>query len=204
MGDNVDPKVYFPEVESSIPYRGPESTDPLTFRHYNADEIILGKPMKEWLRFSVCWWHTFVGGGGSDPFGGKTLRRPWEETCSGETPMELAKRRIDVAFEFFAKLGVSFYCFHDFDVAPEGSTLEESMNNMDILADYLLEKQTATGVRLLWITQNLFTNPRYMNGAFSNPDVHVYCYAAAQLQKAMVRIYHAYPVLLMNEVFRKH
>lgn len=173
---------FFPDVPK-IEYKGEESTDPLSYRYYNAEEVILGKTMKDWLRFSVCFWHTFLGGGGQDPFGSKTLQRPWEDGI--EDPIELAKRRIDVAFELFTKLGVEFYTFHDFDVAPEGDTLEQSLANIDIIANYLLEKQNATGVKLLWATQNLFTNPRYMNGAMTNPDMHTYCYAAAQIKKVM-------------------
>mmetsp|Transcript_21719 Transcript_21719/g.60362 ORF Transcript_21719/g.60362 Transcript_21719/m.60362 type:complete len:475 (-) Transcript_21719:95-1519(-) len=175
---------FFPHVPK-IEYEGPESTDPLSFRYYNADEIILGKPMKEWLRFSVCWWHTFGGGGGRDPFGVETLHRPWEAGL-GNDPIALAKRRVDVAFEFFTKLSVEYYTFHDYDVAPESATsLEESMENVDILTDYLLEKQKETGVKLLWATQNLFSHPRYMNGAMTNPDMLVFCHAAAQIQKVM-------------------
>ena len=172
---------FFPDV-SKIEYKGPESKDPLSFRHYNPDEVILGKPMKEWLRFSVCFWHTFVGGGGADPFGAPTYIRDWEGDLEG---IDLAKRRVDVAFEFFTKLGIEFYCFHDFDVAPEGNTIEESMANLDVITDYLLEKQKETGVNLLWATQNLFSNPRYMNGGMTNPDLHVFCCAAAQIQKVM-------------------
>jgi xylose isomerase len=173
---------YFPTVDK-IEYKGPSSTDPLSYRHYNPDEIILGKPMKEWLKFSVCFWHTFVGGGGQDPFGSQTLmRESWEGDLQG---MALAERRVDVAFEFFTKLGVDYYCFHDFDVSPEGETLDESMANVDVITDYLLEKQKETGVHLLWATQNLFSHPRYMNGGMTNPDVHVFCYAAAQVQKVM-------------------
>ena len=138
--------------------------------------------MKEWLRFSVCWWHTFVGGGGSDPFGAPTYIRDWEEGFEPNT-IELSKRRIDVAFEFFTKLGVEYYCFHDFDVAPEGETIEESWKNLDIITDYLKEKQDETGVKLSWATQNLFSNPRYMNGGMTNPDVDVFCYSAAAIQK---------------------
>mmetsp|Transcript_16055 Transcript_16055/g.30560 ORF Transcript_16055/g.30560 Transcript_16055/m.30560 type:complete len:441 (+) Transcript_16055:51-1373(+) len=173
-------KEFFPKV-SKIEFKGPESTDPFSFRHYDPDCVIMGKPMKEWLRFSVCWWHTFVGGGGRDPFGAETLQRPWEDGILD--PMELAKRRVDAAFEFFNKLGVEYYTFHDFDVAPETESLEESMKNIDIITDYLLEKQKETGIKLLWATQNLFSHPRYMNGAMTNPDVHVFCYAAAQIQK---------------------
>lgn len=175
---------YFPSIDK-IPYKGPDSTDPFSFRHYQADEIILGKPMKEWLRFSVCFWHTFTGAGGQDPFGAKTYLRPWEEGLQGGSSIELAKRRIDVAFEFFTKLGIEYYTFHDTDVSPEGATLEETQRNLDIIVDYLLQKQQETGVKLLWATQNLFTHPRYMNGAMTNPDVHVFCYAAAQIQKVM-------------------
>ncbi|GAX20485.1 xylose isomerase [Fistulifera solaris] len=167
-----------------IEYKGPTSQDPLSFRHYNANEIILGKPMKEWLKFSVCFWHTLTGGGGSDPFGDKTLQRPWEDDVR-EDPLALAKRRIDVLFEFLTKLGVEYYTFHDIDVAPTGNSLEEFQHNLAIIGDYLLEKQQQTGVKLLWGTQNLFTNPRYMNGAMTNPDVHVFCTAAAQIQTMM-------------------
>ncbi len=166
-----------------IEYKGPTSQDPLSFRHYHANEIILGKPMKEWLKFSVCFWHTLVGGGGSDPFGDKTLQRPWED--SALDPLQMAKRRIDVLFEFLTKLGVEYYTFHDIDVAPTGNSLEEFQHNLAIIGDYLLEKQQQTGIQLLWGTQNLFTNPRYMNGAMTNPDVHVFCYAAAQIQTMM-------------------
>jgi xylose isomerase len=174
---------FFPTIPNKIPYKGPTSDDPLSFRHYNADEVILGKPMKEWLRFSVCFWHTFVGGGGADPFGSPTYRREsWEENLSG---LDLARRRIDVAFEFFTKLGVGYYCFHDFDVSPEGQTIDESDSNLDHITDYLLQKQTETGVKLLWATQNLFSHPRYMNGGMTNPDFHTFCYAAVQIQKVM-------------------
>lgn len=172
----------FPNV-TRIPFKGPGSKDPLSFRHYNPDEIILGKPMKEWLRFSVCYWHTFTGAGGRDPFGEPTYQRPWEADISD--PIELAKKRVDVAFELFVKLGVEFYTFHDFDVAPEGTTIQESQRNIDVVSDYLLQKQQETGVKLLWATQNLFSNKRYMNGALTNPDLDVFCYAAAQVQKVM-------------------
>ena len=178
---------FFLDVPAKIPYKGPESTDPLSYRHYNANEEILGKPMKDWLKFSVCFWHTFMGGGGSDPFGDKTLVRPWESERGVliEDPIVLAKRRIDVAFEFFTKLGVDYYTFHDTDVCPPGESLEEFQNTLDEISDYLLEKQRESGVKLLWSTQNLFTHPRFMNGGMTNPNVHVFCYAAAQIQKVM-------------------
>jgi xylose isomerase len=176
---------FFPNI-GKVEYQGPESTDPFSFRHYNAEEIVLGKPMSEWLRFSVCFWHTLVGGGGQDPFGAKTLQRPWEASVTAsEDPLALAKRRIDVAFELFLKLGVSYYTFHDYDVAPEQASLEESRRVLDEIGSYLLDKQTSSGVKLLWATQNLFSHPRYMNGAMTNPDLNVFCYAAAQIQAVM-------------------
>ncbi|KAL3908113.1 MAG: hypothetical protein SGILL_008607 [Bacillariaceae sp.] len=175
------PREFFPTV-SKVEYKGPNSNDPLSFRHYNPNEILLGKPMKEWLRFSVCFWHTFVGGGGADPFGSPTYIRDWEEDLQG---MDLAMRRVDVAFEFFTKLGVDYYCFHDVDVAPEGDSIDEYSHNLDIVTDYMLDKQKETGVKLLWATQNLFSNPRYMNGGMTNPDLHVFCYAASAIQKVM-------------------
>jgi xylose isomerase len=165
---------FFPTV-AKIEYKGPSSTD----------EVILGKPMKEWLRFSVCFWHTFVGGGGRDPFGSETLQRPWETDDVKRDPMALAKRRLDVAFELLGKLNVEYYTFHDFDVAPEGDTIEESYKNQDEITEYMLQKQKETGVKLLWATQNLFSHKRYMNGAMTNPDLDVFCYAAAQIQKVM-------------------
>jgi xylose isomerase len=177
------PEFFADNVPETIPYKGPTSKDPFSFRHYNPDESILGKPMKEWLRFSVCFWHTLVGGGGQDPFGAKTLRRPWEDGI--DDALELAKRRIDVAFEIFTILGVEYYTFHDFDVAPEMATLKESQKALEDVGDYLLKKQNESGVRLLWATQNLFAHPRYMHGALTNPDVHVFCYAAAQIQNIM-------------------
>lgn len=180
---------FFPEIPQKIEYKGPDSKDPLSFRHYNPEEIILGKPMKDWLKFSVCFWHTFVGGGGADPFGDKTLQRPWEkDPNTNQTivdPMQLAKRRIDAAFELFTKLGVEYYTFHDIDVAPAGNSLQEFQQNLAEIGAYLLQKQQQTGVQLLWGTQNLFSNPRFMNGAMTNPDVHVFCYAAAQIQTMM-------------------
>mmetsp|Transcript_38154 Transcript_38154/g.46543 ORF Transcript_38154/g.46543 Transcript_38154/m.46543 type:complete len:443 (+) Transcript_38154:80-1408(+) len=173
---------FFPNI-SPIQYEGPDSKDPFAFKHYNKDEVIMGKPMKDWLRFSICFWHTFVGGGGQDPFGEKTLNRPWEDGITD--PIALAKRRIDVAFELFTKLKIDYYTFHDFDVAPEGATIAESQANLDTITDYLLQKQGETGIKLLWATQNLFTNKRYMNGGMTNPDLSVYCHAASQIKKVM-------------------
>jgi len=171
---------YFKDIPS-IKYEGPSSTNVLGFRYYNAEEIILGKKMKDWLRFSVCFWHTFRGTG-ADPFGFPTLKRPWDD---GSDSMENAKRRLTVAFEFFKKLGVEYWTFHDRDIAPEGNNLEETNKNLDAMVVLAKQLQQKTGVKLLWGTANLFAHHRYQNGASTNPDVHVFAYAAAQVKKAI-------------------
>ena len=176
----TDIKEFFPNVPT-IEYKGPESIDPLSYRFYNPDEEIMGKKMKEWLRFSVCYWHTFRGKG-ADPFGAPTMKRHFDDESDS---MENAKRRADAAFELFTNLGLEYYTFHDRDVAPEGASLAESNANFEEMADYLKAKQEETGVRLLWATQNLFSHPRYMNGAFTNPDAHVLAYGCAQVKKAL-------------------
>lgn len=151
----------------------------LVFKHYNADEVILGKPMHEWLRFAVCYWHTFRGMG-ADMFGSPTLERPWDQ--HGD-PMSVAKARARAAFEFYTKLGIRYFTFHDRDIAPEGETIEETEKNLDEIVKFIKELQKETGVKCLWGTANLFSNPRYMNGAATNPDAHVFAYAAAQVKK---------------------
>lgn len=164
-----------------IPYvlsAGP--TDVMCFKHYNAEEVLMGRTMEDWLRFSVCYWHSFCGTG-ADPFGSPTLHRPWNKG----TPMEAAKMRVRAAFEFFTKLGVKYYTFHDRDMAPEGSTLEESNRNLDEISDLALQLQNQTGIKVLWVTCNLFTHSRYMNGAATNPDCHVLAYAGAQVKKGL-------------------
>jgi xylose isomerase len=171
---------YFPEVDR-IQYEGPESRNPLAFKHYNAEEIVEGRSMADWLRFSVCYWHTFRGTG-VDPFGAPTLNRPWDD---GTDSLDNALKRVDVAFEFITKLGVPYYCFHDRDVAPEGATLRESHANLDAVAAKLKEAQQATGVKLLWGTANLFSHPRFMHGAATSPNADVFAYAAAQVKKAL-------------------
>lgn len=153
----------------------------LVYKHYDAKKVVMGKTMEEWLRFSVCFWHTFRGTG-ADPFGFPTLFRPWDD---GSDSMANAKRRLRAAFEFFTKLGVKYYTFHDRDVAPEGATLAESNKNLDEITDLALELQKKTGVKLLWATCNLFANSRYMNGAGSNPNADILAYAAAQVKKGL-------------------
>lgn len=165
----------------AIAYEGPGSANPLAFRHYNPDEIIDGRPMSEHLRFSIAYWHAFRGVG-ADPFGPGTIVRSWEK---GRDPVTVAKKRMDAAFEFFAKIRAPFYCFHDRDIAPEGATLAESNRNLDAVVAHAKQLQKATGIKLLWGTANLFSNPRYMCGAATNPDAHVFAYAAAQVKKAL-------------------
>ena len=171
---------FFPEVDQ-IQYEGPQSRNPLAFRHYNPTELVEGRSMRDWLRFAVCYWHTFRGDG-TDPFGSPTLKRPWDD---GTNSVDNALRRVDVAFEFMTKLGVPYYCFHDRDVAPEGSSLRESNANLDIIVRRLREAQQATGIRLLWGTANLFSNPRFMHGAATSPNADVFAFAAAQVKKAI-------------------
>lgn len=171
---------YFPEI-SKIVYEGPKSKNPLAFKHYNADEQIEGQSMKDLLRYSVAYWHTFRGTG-SDPFGGATLQKPWDD---GTESVANAIKRVDVAFEFVEKLGAPFYCFHDRDVAPEGATLAESNKNLDAVVARLKEKQQETGIKLLWGTANLFSHPRYMHGAATSPNADVFAYACAQVKKAL-------------------
>jgi len=161
------------------PTAGPEES--MVFKHYNAQEVVHGRTMEEWLRFSVCYWHTFRGTG-ADPFGAPTLVRPFDDRSNS---LENAKRRLRAAFELFTKLGVKFYTFHDVDVAPEGKNLEESNSLLDQISDLALQLQTETGVKPLWVTCNLFSHPRYMNGAATNPDAHVVAYAAAQVKKGL-------------------
>ncbi|MBX7071807.1 MAG: xylose isomerase [Pirellulales bacterium] len=170
----------FPEI-AKIAYEGPRSKNPLSFKHYNADELIEGRSMRDHLRFSVAYWHTFRGQG-ADPFGVGTMQRPWEGPVDN---VENAIGRVRVAFEFMQKLGVDFYCFHDRDVAPEGKSLAESNQNLDAVVKALAEEQQRTGIRLLWGTANLFSNPRYVHGAATSPNADAFAYAAAQVKKAI-------------------
>lgn len=170
----------FPEIKR-IPYEGPQSKNPLAFRWYNESEVVEGKSMRDHLRFAVVYWHTFRGTG-SDPFGPGTMQRPWDD---GSDSVENAQRRARVAFELCEKLGAPFYAFHDRDVAPEGKSLAESHKNFDAVAKILKEEQQRSGVRLLWGTCNLFSNPRYMHGAATSPNADAFAYAAAQVKKCL-------------------
>ncbi|OYD08785.1 xylose isomerase [Paludifilum halophilum] len=163
-----------------IHYEGSQSDNPLAFKHYNPDETVGDRKMKDHLRFAVAYWHTFTGDG-SDPFGRGTMRRPWDR-YSG---MDLAKKRVEAAFEFFEKLGVPFFCFHDRDIAPEGDTLRETNRNLDEIVDMIQSFMKTTGVRLLWNTAQLFHHPRYVHGAATAGNADVFAYAAAQVKKGL-------------------
>jgi len=164
---------------SKIAFEGADSTNPLAFRHYNPDEVILGKRMEEHLRFATCYWHNFVWPGG-DPFGGQTFDRPWFKDT-----MDAAKLKADVAFEMFTLLQSPYYCFHDADVRPEGVNFAENTRNLNEIVDYFAQKQEETGVKLLWGTANLFSNARYMSGASTNPDPDVFAFSAATIKTCM-------------------
>ncbi len=171
---------YFKGI-SRIQFEGKTSDNPLAFRWYDESRLVGGKTMKDHFRFAVAWWHTLCGTGG-DPFGAPTKFFPW---LSASDPLDLAKDKMDAGFEFITKMGIPYYCFHDFDFVAEGTTLTESRKRLDMITDYALEKQLESGVKLLWGTANLFSNPRYMNGAMTNPDFAVVAYAGAQVKNAL-------------------
>ena len=162
-----------------IPFKGADSTDPLSYRFYDPDEMVMGKRMEDHLRFAIAYWHSFAWEGG-DPFGGRTFDRPWYD---GE--MDKAKLKADVAFEMFSILGAPFYCFHDADVRPEGKTFAENTKNLNEIVDYFAKKQEETGIKLLWGTANLFSHRRFMSGASTNPDPDVFAYSAATIKTCM-------------------
>ncbi len=174
------PTQHFPGI-APIRFEGPGTDNPLAFRHYDPAERFDGRTLEEHLRFSVAYWHSFRGTGG-DPFGPGTIQRPWEQ---GRDPLAVAKVRLEAGFEFFQKIRSPFWCFHDRDIAPEGATLAETNRNLDKVVAHAKALQKATGVKLLWGTANLFSHPRYMCGAATNPDAHVFAYAAAQVKKAL-------------------
>lgn len=170
---------YFSNIEK-INYEGPKTENKFAFRHYNAKEVVAGKTMKEHLRFAVAYWHTMTQDG-SDPFGDPTNKRTW----FGETEMDTAKNRVEAFFEILEKLDVEFFCFHDVDIAPQGSSLAEFFENLDEITDLIKEKMDQTGIQLLWNTANMFSHPRYVNGAASTNSADVYAYAAAQVKKGL-------------------
>ncbi len=171
---------YFDKIEK-VNYEGAHSTNPFAFKHYDANQVILGKTMAEHLRPAVCYWHTFCWNG-NDMFGVGSFDRSWQKAAD---PLAGAKQKADIAFEFFTKLGIPYYCFHDVDVAPEGNSFKEYLYNFHTLVDILEQKQAQSGVKLLWGTANCFTNPRYMSGASTNPNPEMFAWAAAQVFTAM-------------------
>lgn len=170
----------FPEIPK-IQFEGPKSKNPLAFKHYNAEEVVAGRTLRDHLRFAVVYWHTFRGTG-SDPFGAGTMQRPWDD---GSNSVANAENRARAAFKFFEKLGAPFYCFHDRDIAPEGDTLRATNRNLDAVVRVLKAEQQRTKVKLLWGTANLFSNPRFMHGAGTSCNADAFAYAAAQIKKAM-------------------
>ncbi len=171
---------FFTGIEK-IQFEGPQSRNPLAFKHYNAQETVLGKTMAEHLRFAVCYWHTFKGSG-ADMFGPGTFKRAYNESSD---PMTVAEKTLEAAFEFFTKLGVQYWCFHDRDIAPEAETLTETNKRLDKIVALAKAYQKDTGVKLLWGTTNMFSHPRFMSGAATNPSPEIFACAASQVKKAM-------------------
>ncbi len=173
-------KEYFKGI-GKIQYEGKSSDNPLAFKYYDENKVVGGKTMKEHFRFAIAYWHTFTGTGG-DPFGAPTQDFPW---LTSTDPIQQAKDKMDAAFEFMTKIGAPYYCFHDFDLISEGATLAESEKRLDLITDYAQEKMRSSGIKLLWGTANCFSNPRYMNGAATNPDFDVVAFAGAQVKNAL-------------------
>ncbi|MEL1235491.1 MAG: xylose isomerase [Candidatus Neomarinimicrobiota bacterium] len=176
----VGDKEYFPGIQK-IKFEGKDSDNPLSFKYYDPEKLVNGKPMKEHLRFATAYWHTFCGTGG-DPFGPGTKIYPWD---IDNDPIQSAHQRLDAAFEFFTKLGTEFFCFHDRDMSPEGENVKETNKLLQDFSELAKHKQEESGVKLLWGTANLFSHPRYMNGAVTNPDFDVVAYAGSQVKAAL-------------------
>ncbi len=173
-------KEYFPSV-GKIKFEGKDSKNPMAFRYYDAEKVVLGKKMKDWLKFSMAWWHTLCAEG-ADQFGGGTKSFPWNGAAC---PVQAAKDKMDAGFEFMQKMGIEYYCFHDIDLVSEGSSIEEYEANLKALVEYAKQKQAETGIKLLWGTANVFSHKRYMNGAATNPDFNVVARAAVQIKNAI-------------------
>ena len=167
---------------SKIKFEGADSTNPLAFRYYDENQVVLGKTMKEHLRFAACYWHNFCSTG-FDIFGEGTFDRPWIQSTGNQ--LELAEQKAKVAFEFFEKLGAPYFCFHDADIAPEGNSLQEFHDNVDHIVGIFEKEMKRTGIKLLWGTANLFSNARFCAGGSTNPNPDLYAYAAAQVKHAM-------------------
>lgn len=173
-------KEFFPEI-GKIPFEGKDSRNPLAFRYYDAEKVVLGKTMKDWFKFAMAWWHTLCAEG-ADQFGGGTKTFPWNEAAC---PIQAAKDKVDAGFEFMQKMGIGYYCFHDVDLVNEAATVEEYEANLKEIVAYLKQKQDETGIKLLWGTANVFGNKRYMNGAATNPDFDVVARAIVQIKNSI-------------------
>ncbi len=173
-------KEYFPQI-GKIKFEGTSSYNPLAYRYYDAEKLVLGKPMKEWLKFAMAWWHTLCAEGG-DQFGGGTKKFPWNV---GENAVEIAKNKVDAGFEIMEKLGIEYFCFHDVDLVDEGANVEEYEANLKEVVAYIKQKMQGTNIKNLWGTANVFGNARYMNGAATNPDFDVVARAAVQIKNAI-------------------
>lgn len=180
MAITLGQKEYFKGI-GAIPYEGPQSDNPLAFHWYDANKLVAGKSMKDWLRFACAYWHSFTGSG-ADPFGEPTHLFAWD---ADKDPLQRARDKADAAFEFITKLGMPYYCFHDVDVVEYGNDVAENDRRLQLITEYLGEKQKESGVKLLWGTANLFSSRRYMNGAATNPDFHVLAHAGAQVKAAL-------------------
>ena len=173
-------KEFFPEI-GKIPFEGKESKNPMAYRYYDANKVIMGKKMSEWLKFAMAWWHTLCAEG-SDQFGPGTKTFPWNASSD---PIQAAKDKADAGFEIMQKLGIEYYCFHDVDLVQEADTIEEYEKNLKTIVAYLKQKQQETGIKLLWGTANVFGHKRYMNGASTNPDFDVVARAIVQIKNAI-------------------
>ncbi len=176
----VETKTYFKGIEK-VNYEGPTSKNPLAFKYYNPDEVVMGKTMKDHCRFAMSYWHTLTYMG-NDPFGGATMHRPWDQR---EDAMEIAKERVHASFEFMSKMQIPFFCFHDVDVAPRGVTLAETNKNLDEIVEVIKEEMERTGIKCLWGTTNAFGDDKFVHGAGTSCNATVFAYAAAQIKKAM-------------------
>lgn len=173
-------KEFFTDIEK-IKFEGKESKNPLAFRYYDAEKIVMGKPMKDWTRFAMAWWHTLCANG-SDPFGGPTIHHPWD---IGNDPITRAMHKMDAGFEFMSKMGFNYYCFHDIDLVEPASNWKDYEKNMQTIVEYAKQKQQETGIKLLWGTANVFTHERYMNGASTNPNFDVVACAGTQVKNSI-------------------
>ena len=176
----TEKKAFFPGVDT-IKFEGKESRNPMAFRYYDADRVVMGKPMKEWMRFAMAWWHTLCADG-SDPFGGATIHHPWD---IGKDAVSIAKHKMDAGFEFMSKIGFQYYCFHDVDLVAPADNWKDYESNLHTVVEYAKEKQKESGIKLLWGTANVFTHERYMNGASTNPNFDVVACAGTQVKNSI-------------------